>query len=187
MWEGEIEGYVVKTLHRELWRFVKIMSFEDAYQEAYVKFMEIAERYSGKVDNPRWFMSLYKVALANRITDFANIRNRMRRLVCFSEMQDENDPIPYEEKLLGSEDTAYSEMLLEEVLEDAPEHVRQVLTLLANMDTEMLSVIAQSWEQRGKRKEDGNEFLCKMLGYNCRQVDLLYAVRHYLEERNEQD
>jgi len=141
----------------------------------------VAAKYKGRVDNPRWFMSLYKRALANRITDFANSCNRMRRLVCFTEMQDDSDPIPYEEKLLGGEDTTNLQILLEE----APEEVRQVLTLLANMDTAMLGVIAQSWERQGKRKEDGNEFLCRLLGFDYRKVDLVEYTRQYLEENNE--
>jgi len=157
------------------------MSFEDAYQEAYVKFAEVSNKYEGKVNNPRWFMALYKRALANCITDLANSSNRLRRLVCFTEMQDDTDPIPYEEKLLGGEDTANLEILLEE----APEEVRQVLTLLSNMDTAMLGVIAQSWEREGKRKEDGNQFLCRLLGFDYRKVNLLEYTKQYLEERDE--
>jgi len=159
------------------------MSFDDAYQEAYVKFLEVVEKYKDEVDNPRWFMSLYKKALANHITDLANTTNRMRRLVCFSEIQEEHDPVPYEEKLLGGEDSTNLEILLEE----APEHVRQVLALLTNKDTAMLGVIAQSWERQGKRKQDGNELLCKLLGYDYRKVDLVQATKDYLEEGDEDE
>lgn len=159
------------------------MSFEDAYQEAFLKFLEVANKYEGVVDNPRWFMGLYKRALANRITDLANTTNRMRRLVCFSEIQAEDDLVPYEEKLLGGEDTANLEILLDE----APEHVRQVLTLLTNKDTAMLGVIAQSWERQGKRKMDGNELLCKLLGHDFRKVDLVQATKDYLKEEDEDE
>lgn len=178
-WKGPVEGYAVSVIHKNLWRFVGIMSFEDAYQEAYLKFLELSNKYAGTVTNPRWFMSLYKRALANRITDFANKSNRLRRLVCFSELTEADDPIPFEENLAGERHDV--DLDFEVLLEEAPEEVRQVLTLLANKDTAMLGVIAQSWQRQGKRKEDGNEFLCKLLGYDYRKVDLLEYTKNYLE------
>jgi len=154
------------------------MAFEDAYQDAYVKFLELVAKYSGTVDNPRWFMSLYKHALANKVTDLANSSSRLRRQVCFTELVDEDDLTPYEETLEGEGSTANLELLLE----NAPEEVRQVIAFLTNSDSNMLGVIAQSWQHQGKRKEDGNEFLCRMLGYDYRKVDLLEYAKQYFEE-----
>lgn len=156
------------------------MSFEDAYQEAFVKFLGLCSKYEDTVDNPRWFMALYKRSLHNLVTDFANQANRLRRQVCFCELQADNAE-PYEELLRGDDSDAELEILLE----NAPEHVRQVLTLLSADNSAMLGVLAQSWERQGKRKMDGNEFLCRMLGYDHRQVDLVYATRVYLEDEED--
>lgn len=171
---------MVRTLNKNLWRFKTAMSFDDAYQEAYVKFLELCEKYGETVDNPRWFMGLFKRTLANLVTDLANTASRLRRQVCFTELQVDDSEVPYQELLRGDDSDASLEILLEE----APEHVRQVLALLSNSDSAMLGVLAQSWERQGKRKLDGNEFLCKMLGYDHRKVDLVYATQLYLEEQS---
>lgn len=159
------------------------MSFDDAYQEAYVKFLELRTKYLGHIDSPRWFMALYKTALANRITDFANESNRYRRQVCFTDLGDTMAPdgqlVSYQELLLGDEDTA---ALFELRLEKSPPEVRQVLTLLVNSRPDMVEAIAETWNGSGKRKEDGNQFLCRLLGYDHREVDLVERVRDYFEE-----
>ncbi len=172
-----MEGYTVRTVNKHLWRFISIMSFEDAYQEAFVKFLEFSEKYAGTVDNPRWFMALYKRGLANLITDLANSANRMRRQVCFSELQEEGEA-PYEETLFADPCATNLEFLLD----NAPEEIRQVLSLLSSSNSSVLDVVAQSWQQQGKYKETGNQLLCNLLGYDARLVDLVTATRDYLED-----
>lgn len=167
------------VLRKNLWRFETVIPFEDAFQEAYLKFLQVREKYRGKVTNPRWFMSIYKRTLSNLVTDFANCASRQRRQVCFADLQDVNSEIPYQDLLRGEDSFAELEL----VLEEAPEHVRQVLSLLSAPDTAMLGVLAQSWGRLGKRKQDGNQFLCQMLGYDHTEVDLVYATKKYLEER----
>lgn len=182
-WVGSIEGYTVNKLQANLWRFDSIMGYEDAYQEAFIKFLELSSRYEDKVDNPRWFMALYKRSLYNLVTDFANQARRLRRQVCFVELESDDAEDSYVERLRGDDSAAELEILLE----NAPEHVRQVLTLLSADNSAMLGVLAQSWERQGKRKLDGNEFLCRMLGYDHRKVDLVWATKAYLEEEHDGD
>lgn len=159
------------------------MQFDDVYQEAYVKFLELRDKYAGVIDSPKWFMALYKTSLANRITDFANQGNRFRRQVCFTDLGDtmgqDGELVPYQELLPGDEDT---EAVFEIKLDEAPDYVRQVLSLVVHSRPDMLDAMTESWFERGKRKEGGNQFLCSLLGYDHREVDLVYAVRHYLEE-----
>ena len=159
------------------------MAFDDAYQEAYVKFLELRDRYSDNIDSPKWFMALYKTSLANLITDFANQGRRYNRQICFTDLGDtmgqDNEIVPYQELLEGELDT---EALFEIKLDEAPYYVRQVLSLVVSSRPEMLDALTESWFDRGKRNDSGNQFLCALLGYNHREVDLVYAVRHYLEE-----
>lgn len=154
------------------------MEFDDAYQELFVKFSEMSERYAGRVTNPKWFMALFKRAVANRITDFANQANRQRRQVCFAELQALDDPMPYVDKLIGVGNVSSLEIMLEEV----PDGVREVIAFLTSGETERLAIASESWEQLGKRKDGGNQFLCSMLGYDHTNTDLVYATRKFLEE-----
>lgn len=178
-----MEGYTVRIINKNLWRFVDVMAFDDAYQEAYIKFLELRAKYYGKIDSPRWFMALYKTALARRITDFANQSNRFRRQVCFTDLGDtmgsDGRLVPYQELLLGEGDTG---AVFEIKLEEAPAEVRQVLSLLVHGRVDLLDAISETWLDSGKRKDCGNQFLCKLLGYDHRQVDLVGRVRDYLEE-----
>lgn len=182
-WKGAIEGYTVRTLHKNSWRFSNCMAFEDAYQEAYVKFLELQAKYSGLVDSPKWFMSLFKTALENKITDFANLNNRLKRQVCFTELGDQlsadGEKVSYQETLIGLAD---NEGKLDVKINDAPDYVRKVLILLLTGPPDLLAAMADTWDARGKRKHGGNEFLCNMLGYDSKQVDLVEAVKDYLEE-----
>ena len=182
-WKGALEGYTVRVLNKNFWRFSDAMEFDDAYQEAYVKFLELCSKYQGKINSAKWFMGLYKKALENKITDFANQSNRLRRQVCFTELGDIISPygemLSYQEALPGSTDT---EATLEIKLEQAPAEIRQVLILLVHSRPDMLSAISDSWANRGKRKENGNQFLCNMLGYDARTTDLVGAVKQYLED-----
>jgi hypothetical protein len=182
-WNGAIEGYVVRTLNKNFWRFSDCMEFDDAYQEAYIKFMELKKAYFGMIDCSKWFMSLFKTSLANKITDLANLSNRLRRQVCFTELGDQissdGESVSYADMIIGSYDT---EAEFEHKIENAPEEIRKVFKLLLTAPPHLLAAMTDTWNARGKRKEGGNQFLCSMLGYDPRQVDLVEAVRYYLEE-----
>lgn len=178
-WEGAIEGYVVKEINRNYWRFKNHVDFDDAYQEAHLKFLEMKERYMGSIDSPKWFMSLYKTALANKLTDLAKLSSRLRRQVCFVELDGEDEDEGYQESLVG---TIGTEGMLQVRLEEAPYEVRRVLSLVLHSPPELLSAMADTWNDKGKRVEGGNQFLCKMLGYDPRKVDLVELVKDYLQE-----
>ena len=128
-------------------------------------------------------MALYKTSLANCITDLASQSTKTRQQICFTDLGDtmgqDGELVPYQELLQGDSDTDGD---FEIKLSEAPQEVRQVLSLLVNCRPDMLDAITEAWFDRGKRKEGGNQFLCSLLGYNHREVDLVYAVRHYLEE-----
>lgn len=158
------------------------MAFDDVYQEAYLKFMEIEARYAGAIDSPQWFMSLFKTALANKITDLANAAQRLRRQVCFTELEhplEDAAILSYQESLVGDQDTGAE---LELKIDRAPYEVRQVLTLVTQSNPVLRRAMSETWSRDGKRMDGGNQFLCKMLGYNPRQVDLVELVQSYLEE-----
>jgi DNA-directed RNA polymerase specialized sigma24 family protein len=68
-WRGPLEGYAVKTIHKMLPRLFPTYEFDDLYQEAYTVYLLCVKRYSKAVDNPAWFMSLFKVCLKHRLID----------------------------------------------------------------------------------------------------------------------
>lgn len=175
----------MRILRRNLWRYERIMSFDDAYQDSYVKFLELQEKYRGHANSARHFMALYKTSLANLVTDFSKQARRFRRQVCFTELGEvigqDGESVPYDALLEGDADAVDDLFEFEKSLEDAPEYVRAVISLFVNSTTENLEAYSDSWFEQGKRKEDGNQHLCRLLGYNHREVDLVWAVINYFE------
>ena len=156
------------------------MQFDDAYQEAYLKFLELQQKYP-KVDSPQHFMGLYKTALANRMTDFSKSATRIRRADNFTDLEmlrgEDNEVIPYQETLVGDSDL---QALFEIKLDEVPSVVRQVLNLMVNSRPDMLEAMSDSWFDQGKRKDGGNQFLCRLLGYDHRKTDAVEQVVDFL-------
>lgn len=69
-WPGPIEGYSINLIKRYFPRLQAAYEFEDLIQESYIKFLQCQKCYAGKINNPAWFMSLYKRALINQFNTF---------------------------------------------------------------------------------------------------------------------
>jgi hypothetical protein len=80
-WEGTFENYSRSWVKKNFWR-VRHMhgSEEDSLQECAVVFARCANTYRGKLDNPAWFMSIYKIALVNQFNVHAVHDGRTRTL-----------------------------------------------------------------------------------------------------------
>ena len=68
IWPGPIEGHAVNTAryyygHLHAWH-----EFDDLLQEAYIVFIKCKRAYAGTVDNPAWFMALFRNSLRNRFS-----------------------------------------------------------------------------------------------------------------------
>lgn len=121
-WGGPIAGFTVNAIRKVFPMMANQYEFEDLLQEAQIKFLACCRAYSGKVDNPAWFMSLYKRALVNHLTTLAERNSRYNFL-------DYNDPalLPdvLDASLNGSE-------LIEvmQVMTNLPTEFAEVLTSL---------------------------------------------------------
>lgn len=168
--EGAIEGYVVNFLSRNFWRVEGYIEREDLMQEARCLFYKLQRRYS-YVDNPAWFMSLFKVAFSN---EFHGLSNRRTERMSFEACSiDDVDSIM---DWVSNED---NQGLVFVLVEQAPEEVRAVLSLLASAPMELLEEVAGAWKAQGRRKVEGNSHLCELLGYDPKETDLVQDVLDY--------
>lgn len=174
----------MRIINKNLWRLSNAMQFDDIYQEAYLKFLTLRKKYAGVIDSPKHFMSLYKTALARKITDFSHESTKLRKQVVFTDLEDNfgEETMDYSDLLIGETDM---EGLLEIKLDEAPPDVRMVLNIMINSRPDLLEAIHDSWFDNGKRKPGGNQFLCSLVGYDHREVDLVARVTDYLE--NDED
>ena len=70
-WPGPIEGHAVNTVKSFYPKLCAEHEFDDLMQEAYIVFLRCKQRYSGTVDNPSWFMSLFRNALRNKLINIS--------------------------------------------------------------------------------------------------------------------
>jgi DNA-directed RNA polymerase specialized sigma24 family protein len=79
-WPGACENYARKFVANNHWRVRAILEPEDALQECAVVFCRCAKLYAGRIDNPAWFMAVFKTALLHYFTSLARINQRQLRV-----------------------------------------------------------------------------------------------------------
>lgn len=176
VWSGPFKAYTEKYLHKNLWRVSRTCDFDDAMQEARIVFLDCSRRYA-HVDNPAWFMSLYKRSLAGRLADLSTADTRYRStsgaLMCDVLAEDAEHDIEAVGELANEGE-------LMTALRQAPAEVQTVLSFLLNAPSEILELVTATW--RAEECKTGETYasvrLCRMLGLPER-TDLLTQVRAY--------
>lgn len=160
-WEGEIEGYAVRFIEKNLWKVVPECDFADLYQDAFLYFLTCAERYPTVSEAPH-FMSLFKSCLFNRITELAKRRTRFfgpKRMAPIKNPEapggevDAIDVIPSD-----STDREAAELAM--LVEDAPEDVRRLIA--ASEDPTQ----PRRFLRYNKTRETTDDYLCRIAGLN---------------------
>lgn len=174
-WKGPLEGYAVNRLKREQWKF-RGYEWEDLMQEARVVYADCLIRYAGTVDTPQWFISLYKQAFK---THFADLSTKCSRgpephLVHIMSEEDDFSLVP------DMPDAGAITYEFLELIEKAPSDVAVVLSLLFSAPSEVLEMAEQAWRCQGRKKVEGNAFLCSMLGIHPPR-DLVARVSNYFK------
>lgn len=170
--KGEIEGYVVNHLKRNLWRIASTHDHRDAMQEAYLVFMRCCDKYP-QTDTPQHFMALFKQAWTNRIIDLSAKSTKARAMV--SAEVEGLDGDYFDRDVVGELDNAGYLLTL---LRQAPAEVLLVLNLFLNAPKEVLDLATATWEQQGRRKGGESKLLARMLGLP-EGSDPIKATRDY--------
>jgi len=180
--EGPIEGYVVNFLQKNYWRVKNYFDYEDALQEARYTFtllLRRMEKNGSIIENAKHLMSLFKSAWTRH---FHTLSKRDTKRIDFAISNYTKED--HDDWLIDSINLASSSQnlgFLEITIEQAPSEVRQVLNLLLSAPKEVLSMAVESWGTKNKRNSRiTNEFLCHMLGYNHKEIDLIKNTQSYL-------
>jgi hypothetical protein len=126
-WRGVFENYARQFAHDNHWRVRNIVGgLDDAVQECAVVFCHCCKLYGDAVDNPAWFMALFKRSLANRFVSLARAEERYCRFIAQQQPLDEIEPAtaPFVAKLAGMSRE------LQQVLQAIGTAPRQLLQLL---------------------------------------------------------
>jgi hypothetical protein len=127
---GPIEGYVHNFLKTNFWKVSRSMEYEDCIQEARLVFLECKSRYP-VVDNPKWFMSLFKRAWFTHFVDLASSDTKAKAEVT------EFDETPVLESVVGDDHPGMVLMMIEK----APQEIKSVMALLINAPTELIETL----------------------------------------------
>jgi DNA-directed RNA polymerase specialized sigma24 family protein len=171
-WEGEIEGWACKYIGKNLWRYRPDLEFDDLYQEAYLVFQRVADKYL-HVSEPRHLMALFKMAVRRQFIDIVKARSIRVRLVSFPDAETD-DPEPGDASLYGVDSVPDDRDWVAEAdfrlrLEELPMEVRRLVRR------------ARREGQLDRRAPDGrrettNEFLCRIAGVSPDCCDLREAL-----------
>jgi len=176
--KGPIEGFVVNYLRKNMWRVSRYLEHEDLMQEARVLFLKLKERYS-EVDgmNDRWFMSLFTRSFSNVITNISLKDSKASVEISYGTTSDESDEVlTHLENLVGDvENGGWYSIILQE----APEEVKMVLSVLMNCPAEVLDSVQKSLGVRGG--SINNRVLCGLVGLDPKKWDLKQKVLNYLK------
>lgn len=165
--KGPIEGYLVNTINRNYWRVEKVMSREDLYQDGVMIFCLVRTRYARIVDNPAWFMSLYKRALNNHIHDVARVQRKLS----------EQDALPDQ---IESTTDSIEAAEVAGLFEQAPPEVAEIVRLFLYAPVEVWQVLSKAWNARGNRAKKGKETIARALGKSD-DFDARKVVHKYLD------
>ena len=149
--KGPIEGYLVNSIQKNLWRVDQVMTREDLYQDGLMIFCLIRQRYAHLVDNPKWFMALYKRALSNHIHDISKVQTKLAQLVELPIDIEDSTPSMAEAEAIG-------------LLADAPPEVSDVVRLFLHAPSEWWTVLSRAWNARGSRRKSARRVIAGALG-----------------------
>lgn len=116
---GPIQGHAINAARRFFPRLCADYEFEDLLQEAYLVFMKCKRKYAAKIDNPKWFMAIFRVSLHNH---FINLTKKCGLCVSLETLIE-----GYAEPATEY-DASYFRVLLKEL----PEEVRTLLASICN-------------------------------------------------------
>lgn len=177
VFEGPIEGYVVKYLKNNGWKLRALMDYEDMLQEAKLLFLMLKGRYS-EMDTPQHFMAIFKTSWNNHVIDLAKKDSQIRAHILESDMSYNSEEESYESFFTNIIGEVENKGLLNLKISQAPNEVRMVLSLFLNAPTELLDSASLSWKDSGRNKDYGNRMLCKLLGVK-EGTDLIGKVEEY--------
>ena len=136
-WKGTFERYAWRFAAANHWRVSLVCDdLEDCVAECSVIFCKLCQIYGDTVDNPKWFMALYKQALGRYFVSLARIHKR--RAAALEAAQDARSIAP-----------AYEEPVhLSAKLAGASRELRQVLEVIAMAPADLLDMLLPTPQYR---------------------------------------
>lgn len=183
VWEGVFRNWAIAWVRKQHWRVIhQIPTEEDALQECAMIFAKCADRYYGRVNNPKWFMSLFKTAVNNYWNGMA-LRDREQRELLTYHDADALDVHP------GTNAVSYNDAPFRVHLSQVSAELREVLRVLVRAPSEIIEYIFHGYppgtNEITKRKLI-NRRLLMLCGFQRRRhevIDFMSELEELTEKR----
>lgn len=176
--EESVVGWLYKTAWENHWRVASWYDIDDMVQDGYLHYVRLRQKYPD-VKKPAHLMGMFKRFYLNHLHDLSKQRTRAPSellecdLLAAASNRGEVGAALLWEALCGCD----SDTPMWELLSSAPTTVQQVLRLFA--DDKMLKKLRAPYRRRKTGRETTNERLCRLTGYDPKQVDLPALLRQY--------
>ncbi len=174
-----IKGYVRNFSRLNLWRVENIMDQDDVMQEAMFTLLIMEKRLieHGKdstILTPKQYMAFFKMSFSNHFHTLSIRDTRYKRMKTESSFYQETDEENYFSisDLVSDDNIGFIEVLVEQ----APSEVKAVLNLLFNAPKELL----ESASIALKKDITDNTVLCRLLGFDPKETNLVNLTKEYL-------
>lgn len=176
-------GWLVKTATKNFWRVARWYDLDDLIQDGFVCYYKVMLKYPTAIDAPHR-MALFKRTYTNYIHDLSTSRTKSVAEFLASDLTPQDaEGGERSEMIAASIPCPHSDMVsVGAILATAPERVRRVLALFADDEDRVALRSAYRLRRIGKRlvRETLNERLCRILGYDPAETDLVGEVHRFL-------
>lgn len=175
--------WLLKAARKNYWRVSSWYDLDDLIQEGYFAYYYTVRRYP-KVKHPPHRMALFKLVFNSVICNLANARTRSISEVQFSALE-RGTPGGASDEIAAAfiDGVAADPSIIEALpaLARAPEYVRRAVALFAD-GASRKALRAPYKATRGKPRETLNERICRLVGCDPREVDIVGGIKACLED-----
>ena len=166
---GPHEAWARGFVKTNQWRVDRLLTYEEAVQECALIYVRCCRFYEGKVDNPKWFMALFKRAVERGFHTFSLLNNRQIELCA--------------EDAITRPQIDFSDGPLYAALSKASDELKDVLRVLATAPSELMYLMLDGVELRRSKERDAalSRSLCRLARVANIRSDLLIELRTLLE------
>jgi hypothetical protein len=175
LFDAGIRNWLLSYAKKNYWRVAAWYDWDDLVQDGYLCFYKCRRHYP-EVSDPKHMMALVKVTYVRHIINLANQRTHTLDIPASDLMDADGDALWENLLSLGVE---HEEASLYTLLAKAPPEVRSVLRLFFT-ETGRRQFNRPVRRINGLR-ETTNEFLCRLLGYNPNQINLVVRVQNFIQ------
>jgi len=175
--DAGVKGCIANIARQNFWRVQHYYDLDDLIMDGYVCWCKVRRHYPD-ITNVKHLQGLLKTAFHRHIHDLSKKRTRVDELAMSQFVQEDGSEMNWDD-MFGAEEGAAVAVNL---MRTAPQEIKMLWRFLTSEDGRRRLRHKKRTFSNGRR-ETTNEFLCRTLGLNAKEVDLeAMARKHFYSE-----